>query len=96
MKLLSAGAPSPHKKKVPTRCRDFKFSVSIRKEKQRKDSEVKPHAGVSCYRRVVCVDLLHKGHTRCRPMRIVLLAPPNVEEYYTASLLVRGLKASVI
>ena len=26
-------------------------------------------------------------------MRIVLLAPPNVEEYYTASLLVRGFKA---
>jgi hypothetical protein len=26
-------------------------------------------------------------------MRIVLLAPPNVEEYYTASLFVRGFKA---
>ena len=29
-------------------------------------------------------------------MRIVLLAPPNVEEYYTASLLVRGFKAVTI
>jgi hypothetical protein len=29
-------------------------------------------------------------------MKIVLLAPPNVEEYYTASLLVRGFKAVTI
>ena len=27
-------------------------------------------------------------------MKIVLLAPSNVEEYYTASLLLRGFKAS--
>jgi hypothetical protein len=29
-------------------------------------------------------------------MKIVLLAPPNVEEYYTASLLLRGFKAVTI
>ena len=29
-------------------------------------------------------------------MKIVLLAPPNVEGYYTASLLVRGFKAVTI
>jgi hypothetical protein len=29
-------------------------------------------------------------------MKIVLLAPPNVEEYYTESLLVRGFKAVTI
>jgi hypothetical protein len=34
-----------------------------------------------------------KGERWRLSMRIVLLAPPNVEEYYTASLLVRGFKA---
>jgi hypothetical protein len=34
--------------------------------------------------------------TRGLSMKIVLLAPPNVEGYYTASLLVRGFKAVTI
>jgi hypothetical protein len=29
-------------------------------------------------------------------MKVVLLAPPNVEGYYTASLLLRGFKAVTI
>jgi len=41
-----------HKKTVPTRGTS-KFSVSIRREKQRQDSELKPHAGVFGYQREV-------------------------------------------